>query len=195
MGDQSSMSEIRIAGFGGQGVILAGMILGKGATIFENRHATLVQSFGPEARGGSCSAQVVLSDQPIAYPYVARPRVLVAMSQEAFERFAPDVVAGGTLIYEQDLVKLHDVRADLKTFGIPATRIAEELRRKMVLNIVMVGFVTAVTGMVGVDAVRKAVMDSVPKGTEHLNVAAFDKGYEYGRKLVAPGGAAAEGQA
>jgi 2-oxoglutarate ferredoxin oxidoreductase subunit gamma len=117
------------------------------------------------------------------------------MSQEAFERFAPDVVAGGTLIYEQDLVKLHDVRADLKTFGIPATRIAEELRRKMVLNIVMVGFVTAVTGMVGVDAVRKAVMDSVPKGTEHLNVAAFDKGYEYGRKLVAPGGAAAEGQA
>jgi 2-oxoglutarate ferredoxin oxidoreductase subunit gamma len=188
-------NEIRIAGFGGQGVILAGMILGKGATIFENRHATLVQSFGPEARGGSCSAQVVLSDHPIAYPYVARPKVLVAMSQEAFEKFAPDVVQGGTLLYEQDLVQLHDVRADLRTFGIPATRIAEELRRKMVLNIVMVGFVTAVTGMVGVDAVRKAVMDSVPRGTEHLNVAAFDKGYEYGRKLVAPGGAPAEGKA
>jgi 2-oxoglutarate ferredoxin oxidoreductase subunit gamma len=187
-------SEIRIAGFGGQGVILAGMILGKGATIFENRHATLVQSFGPEARGGSCSAQVMLSDEPIAYPYVTHPGVLVAMSQDAFERFVPDVAPGGTLIYELDLVKLHGLRPDLKTFGVPATRIAEELRRRMVLNIVMVGFVAAVTGLVGVDAVRQAVMDSVPKGTEHLNVTAFDKGYDYGRKLLA-GGRPAEGQA
>jgi len=194
MSGQVNTSEIRIAGFGGQGVILAGMILGKGATIFENRHATLVQSFGPEARGGSCSAQVMLSDEPIAYPYVSRPRVLVAMSQDAFERFAPDVAPGGTLLYEQDLVKLHDLRPDLRTFGIPATRIAEELRRKMVLNIVMVGFVAAVTGLVGVDAARKAVMDSVPKGTEHLNVTAFDKGYDYGRKLLV-GGGAAEGKA
>ncbi|MBI5502643.1 MAG: 2-oxoacid:acceptor oxidoreductase family protein [Deltaproteobacteria bacterium] len=191
---EANTSEIRIAGFGGQGVILAGMILGKGATIFENRHATLVQSFGPEARGGSCSAQVVLSDQPIAYPYVARPRILVAMSQEAFERFAPDLAPNGLLVYEQDLVKVHDLRPDLRSFGIPATRIAEELRRRMVLNIVMVGFVAAVTGLVGVEAARKAVVDSVPKGTEHLNVTAFDKGCEYGRRLIA-GGPAGEGKA
>ena len=186
-------SEIRIAGFGGQGVILAGMILGKSATIFENRHATLVQSFGPESRGGSCSAQVILSDAPIAYPYVLRPRVLVAMSQEAFERFAGDVAPGGVLVYEEELVKVHDLRADLRAYGVPATRIAEELRRRMVLNIVMVGFVTAVTGLVGVEAARKAVVDSVPPGTEHLNVMAFDKGCEYGRRLVA-GGAAGEGR-
>jgi len=183
MSDPIKTSEIRIAGFGGQGVILAGQILGKGATIFENRHATLVQSFGPEARGGSCSAQVMLSDRPIAYPYVARPHVLVAMSQDAFERFAPDIADGGLLVYEQDLVKVHDLRPDIKTFGVPATRIAEELRRKMVLNIVMVGFVAAVTGLVSLDAARKAVLDSVPKGTEHLNCTAFDKGYEFGRKL------------
>jgi len=176
-------SEIRIAGFGGQGVILAGQILGKGATIFENRHATLVQSFGPEARGGSCSAQVVLSDRPIAYPYVTRPQVLVAMSQDAFERFAPDIADGGTLIYEQDLVRVHDLKPGIRAYGVPATRIAEELRRKMVLNIVMVGFVAAVTGLVGLDAARKAVLDSVPKGTEHLNCTAFEKGYEYGRAL------------
>ena len=186
-------SEIRIAGFGGQGVILAGMILGKSATIFENRHATLVQSFGPEARGGSCSAQVILSDAPIAYPYVLRPRVLVAMSQDAFERFAGDVAPGGGLVYEEELVKVHDLRADLRSYGVPATRIAEELRRRMVLNIVMVGFVTAVTGLVGVEAARKAVVDSVPPGTEHLNLTAFDKGCEYGRRLVA-GGAAWEGR-
>jgi 2-oxoglutarate ferredoxin oxidoreductase subunit gamma len=178
-----TISEIRIAGFGGQGVILAGQILGKGATIFENRHATLVQSFGPEARGGSCSAQVVLSDRPIAYPYVARPHVLVAMSQDAFERFAPEIADGGMLLFEEDLVKVHDLRPGIKSFGVPATRIAEELRRKMVLNIVMVGFVAAVTGLVSLDAARKAVLDSVPKGTEHLNCTAFDKGYDFGRKL------------
>ncbi len=183
MNEPTKTSEIRIAGFGGQGVILAGQILGKGATIFENRHATLVQSFGPEARGGSCSAQVMLSDKPIAYPYVARPHVLVAMSQDAFERFAPEIADGGLLVYEQDLVKVHDLRPDVQTFGVPATRIAEELRRKMVLNIVMVGFVAAVTGLVSLDAARKAVLDSVPKGTEHLNCTAFDKGYEFGRKL------------
>jgi 2-oxoglutarate ferredoxin oxidoreductase subunit gamma len=193
MSAEDKTSEIRIAGFGGQGVILAGMILGKGATIFENRHATLVQSFGPEARGGSCSAQVLLSDQPIAYPYVTHPRVLVAMSQEAYEKFAPDIAPHGKLLYEQELVKVHDLRPDLQAFGIPATRIAEELRRKMVLNIVMVGFVAAVTGLVGLEAARKAVIDSVPKGTETLNVTAFDRGYEYGKKLVA--GGAAEGKA
>lgn len=183
MSDDINTSEVRIAGFGGQGVILAGQILGKGATIFENRHATLVQSFGPEARGGSCSAQVMLSDQPIAYPYVARPHVLVAMSQDAFERFAPEIADNGILVYEEELVHVHDLRPDVRAYGVPATRIAEELRRKMVLNIVMVGFVAAVTGLVGVEAARKAVLDSVPKGTEHLNCTAFDKGYEYGRKL------------
>ncbi|NMC69194.1 MAG: pyruvate ferredoxin oxidoreductase [Myxococcales bacterium] len=181
--EHHTTSEIRIAGFGGQGVILAGQILGKGATIFENRHATLVQSFGPEARGGSCSAQVILSDRPIAYPYVTRPRVLVAMSQDAFERFAPDIADDGILIYEQDLVRVHDLKPGVRAYGVPATRIAEELRRKMVLNIVMVGFVAAVTGVVSLDAARKAVLDSVPKGTEHLNCTAFEKGYEYGRRL------------
>lgn len=191
--EQHNTSEIRIAGFGGQGVILAGQILGKGATIFENRHATLVQSFGPEARGGSCSAQVILSDEPIAYPYVTRPRVLVAMSQDAFERFAPEIADGGILIYEQDLVKVHDLKPGIKAYGVPATRIAEELRRKMVLNIVMVGFVAAVTELVSLDAARKAVLDSVPKGTEHLNGAAFDKGYEYGRKLRQQNGSGREG--
>jgi 2-oxoglutarate ferredoxin oxidoreductase subunit gamma len=177
-------SELRIAGFGGQGVILAGMILGKTATIFENRHATLVQSFGPEARGGSCSAQVILADEPIAYPYVTKPRVLVAMSQDAFERFIPDLAEDGILCYEEDLVKVHDLRPGVRAFGVPASRIAEELRRRMVLNIVMVGFVVAVTDLVSGEAARKAVADSVPNGTEFLNLSAFDKGYEHGRRLV-----------
>jgi 2-oxoglutarate ferredoxin oxidoreductase subunit gamma len=174
------VTEIRIAGFGGQGVILSALAIGKAVSIFEGRHATMTQSFGPEARGGACSAQVVLSDQPIGYPYVTRPDVLVVMSQEAYTRFAPELKDGGTLIVEEDLVRMADLRPDIRVHGVPATRLAEELGRKMVLNVVMVGFFAAVTGLVDADALRQAVADSVPPATRDLNRRAFDKGYEYG---------------
>ena len=90
------LTEIRIAGFGGQGVILAATIIGKAASIYENGFATMTQNFGPEARGGACSAQVMLSDEPVLYPYVTQPDILVVMSQEAFTRFAPELKEGGT---------------------------------------------------------------------------------------------------
>ena len=179
-------SEIRIAGFGGQGVILAGMVIGKAATIFDNKHVTLTQSFGPEARGSACSVQLIVSPEPILYPYITKPHILVVMSQEACTRFCAVVRPGGMLLYEQDLIKLGTkCSPDIKTYGIPATRLAEELGRKLVLNMVMVGFVTAMTSLTTAEAVRKSVADSVPKGTEQLNLAAFEKGYEYGRALLA----------
>jgi 2-oxoglutarate ferredoxin oxidoreductase subunit gamma len=174
------VTEIRIAGFGGQGVILSAMVIGKAVSIFEGRHATMTQSFGPEARGGACSAQVVLSDQPIGYPYVTRPDVLVVMSQEAYTRFAPELKDGGTLIVEEDMVRMADLRPGIRVRGVPATRLAEELGRKMVLNVVMVGFFAAVTGLIEAEALRQAVADSVPPATRDLNRRAFDKGYEYG---------------
>jgi len=178
------MTELRIAGFGGQGVILAGMVIGRAATIYDNKFVTLTQSFGPEARGSACSVQLIVSPQPILYPYINRPNILVVMSQEACTRFCTDIKPGGVLLYEQDLIKLSKKCApNVKTFGIPATRLAEELGRKLVLNIVMVGFVTAMTSLTTAEAVRKSVADSVPKGTEQLNLAAFEKGYEYGRAL------------
>jgi 2-oxoglutarate ferredoxin oxidoreductase subunit gamma len=178
------MTELRIAGFGGQGVILAGMVIGRAATIYDNKFVTLTQSFGPEARGSACSVQLIVSPQPILYPYINRPNILVVMSQEACTRFCTDIKPGGVLLYEQDLIKLSKKCApNVKTFGIPATRLAEELGRKLVLNMVMVGFVTAMTSLTTAEAVRKSVADSVPKGTEQLNLAAFEKGYEYGRAL------------
>jgi 2-oxoglutarate ferredoxin oxidoreductase subunit gamma len=183
------VTEIRIAGFGGQGVILSALVIGKAVSIFEGGHATMTQSFGPEARGGACSAQVVLSDQPIGYPYVTRPDVLVVMSQEAYSRFAPELKDGGTLIVEEDLVRMTEARPGIQVRGVPATRLAEELGRKMVLNVVMVGFFAAVTGLVNADALRQAVADSVPPATRDLNRRAFDKGYEYG---LAEAGAAIE---
>ena len=180
-----SSTEIQIAGFGGQGVILAGMVIGKAASIFDNRHVTLTQSFGPEARGSACSVQLIVADEPILYPYLTRPDILVVMSQEACVRFGPQVKPGGMLLYEEDLIKLGELPAQVKTYGIPATRLAEELGRKLVLNMVMVGFVTAMTGIASPQAARKAVEDSVPKGTESLNLAAFEKGFEYGKQVAA----------
>jgi 2-oxoglutarate ferredoxin oxidoreductase subunit gamma len=184
---QRMLSEIRIAGFGGQGVILAASVIGKAAAIFEGGFATMTQSFGPEARGGSSSAQVILSSDPILYPYVARPDILVVMSQEAYTKFAPQLKPGGILITEQELVRIDRVPENIRVFGVPATRLAEELGRKVVLNIVMVGFFGAVTNLLDRESLRKAVEDSVPPAMSKLNLQAFDKGYEYGAELVARG--------
>src|SRR5246127_3952153 len=179
------LTEIRVAGFGGQGVILSAIVLGKAASIYENGFATMTQNFGPEARGGACSAQLVLSDSPILYPYVTKPDILVVMSQEAYVRFAPELKEGGTLIIEQDLVRVSDLNKEVQVYSIPATRIAEELGKRMVLNAVMVGFFTAVTKLLNPDAVRKAVADSVPASFRELNLKAFEKGFEYGNTTLA----------
>ncbi|MFZ0862016.1 MAG: 2-oxoacid:acceptor oxidoreductase family protein [Candidatus Sulfotelmatobacter sp.] len=179
------LTEIRVAGFGGQGVILSAIILGKAASIYENGFATMTQNFGPEARGGACSAQLVLSDSPVLYPYVTRPDITVVMSQEAYNRFAPELKPQGLLIIEEDLVRVSDLKGDPKVYSIPATRIAEELGKRMVLNSVMVGFFTAVTKLLTPDAVRKAVADSVPASFRELNLKAFERGFEYGNAELA----------
>lgn len=174
------LTEIRIAGFGGQGVILSAMILGKAASIYQDAFATMTQSFGPEARGGACSAQLVISPRPVLYPYVTQPDILVILSQEAYTRFVPELKDGGTLIVEQDLVRLTDLKPNTKVFSIPATRLAEELGKRMVLNSVMVGFFTCVAQLLDHEAVRKAVLDSVPRAFRDLNLKAFERGFDYG---------------
>lgn len=172
--------EIKIGGLGGQGVILSGIVLGRAACIYDNKFATLIQSFGPEARGSACSAQVIISEKTIAYPYIKTPDILVVMSQDAYNKFFPELSPNGILITEEELVKVGDIRGGMRHFKIPATRFAEEIGRKMVLNIVMIGFFTAVAKILSIDAVQKALLDSVPKGTEDLNLRALKKGYEYG---------------
>jgi 2-oxoglutarate ferredoxin oxidoreductase subunit gamma len=176
-------TEIRVGGLGGQGVILCGSIIGKAAAIHGGKQATLIQAFGPEARGSACSAQVMVSDEVIGYPYVKHPDVLVLMSQDAFTQFIPQLKPGGLVLYESELVNPGaNLPEGARSVGVPATRFAEELGRRLVLNIVMVGFFTGVTGLVPLQAVEKAVLDSVPKGTEDLNMKALRKGYDYGRE-------------
>ncbi len=179
-----SRLEIKIGGFGGQGVILAGMIMGRAASIYDDKDATLTQSFGPEARGGACSAQVVVSTERNLYPCVTNPDILVAMSQPAYEKYIGEVKPGALILYEESLVKPEPRPEGSKTYGIPATKIAEELGRSMVLNIVMLGFFTALSRLVSLEAMKKAVSDSVPRGTLKLNEDAFMRGYNYGLELA-----------
>jgi 2-oxoglutarate ferredoxin oxidoreductase subunit gamma len=178
------LTEIRIAGFGGQGVILSAIVIGKAASIHQGGYATMTQSFGPEARGGACSAQVILSDQPILYPYVTRPDILVVMSQEAYTRFSPELKDNGLLIIERDLVRVSELQEGTRLFSVPATRLAEELGKRMVLNSVMVGFFGAVAGLLDPESLRKAIADSVPAGFRELNLRAFDRGFDYGTAAV-----------
>jgi len=177
-------TEIRIGGLGGQGVIMAGLILGKAASIFDQKHAAMIQSFGPEARGSACSAQITVDDNQIGYPYVDTLDVLVTLSQEAFDLFAPQLKPDGVLVYESELVEPEGLPDSIARFGVPATRFAEQMRRKMVLNIVMVGFMTAVTEICSAESMQRAVEASVPPGTERLNLAAYYRGYSHGLEIT-----------
>jgi 2-oxoglutarate ferredoxin oxidoreductase subunit gamma len=178
-------TEIRITGFGGQGVVLAAYIVGRACAINAGKHATMIQSFGPEARGSSCTATLVVSDSEVLYPYIGRPSILVAMSNDGYVTYRNELLDDGVLIYELDLVKPDE--PSRRAFGIPARRIAESLGRALVQNIVMVGFVAAVTKVVPVAAMREAVLASIPAGTEELNAKAFDAGVSYFDSVVTAG--------
>ncbi len=178
------MIEIRFSGFGGQGIIRCGLITGKALALFENKHATMTQSFGPEARGSACSSQLVVSNDRVLYPYVTNPNVLICMSQEAYEKYEPELSDNGILIIDKDLVKPKSQRRKIKIYSVPSTRIAEELGNRVIANLVMLGFFTAITKIVSPDAMKKAVPGLVPDRFLELNIKAFDKGYEYGKKVL-----------
>ncbi len=176
-----SRTEIRITGFGGQGVVLSGHIIGRACAVNASQHATMIQSFGPEARGSACSTTLAISDTEVLYPYIQRPDIFVVMSTEGYDMYRDELRDDGILIYERDLVK-PKLKDGQPSFGIHSTRIAEDLGRAIVQNIVMLGFVAAVTKLVPIEAMRDAVKHSVPPGTTELNLSAFDAGCEYYEK-------------
>ena len=175
--------EIRLCGYGGQGIILAGYIIGQAASIFDGKNTTFIQDYGPEARGGACRADVVISDERVLYPYIIAPSVLVAMSQEAYNKYWTKNRDDALVIIDEDLVKPREI-TDGELLTVPATRIAEELGRVTVANVVMLGFFTAATNLVSIDAMRKSILASVPKGSEELNMKAIERGYTYGREKL-----------
>lgn len=176
-------TEVRIAGFGGQGVIMAGIIIGKAASLFDGLNAVQTQSYGPEARGGASRTEVVISDDEIHYPKVQSPDILVAMSHEALIKYLDDLKDGGILIIDPDMVDEAEISEfivshDIKVYHAPATKTAsEDIGLRIVANIVMIGAIIKVTGIVSIDSTKKAILDSVPKGTEDKNIQAFEAGH------------------
>jgi 2-oxoglutarate ferredoxin oxidoreductase subunit gamma len=175
--------DIRVAGFGGQGMLLGGLLIGKAAALYDGKEAVLTQSYGPEARGGASNADVIIDDEPIDYPLITDPDHLVAMFQEAYERYRPTMVKDGILLIESDLVRPFPDEGPYR--GIPATRIAEELGRRIVANVVMVGFFSGATGLISPQAGEQAIRNTLRPRLVDLNLKAFNAGYDYAKKQEA----------
>jgi 2-oxoglutarate ferredoxin oxidoreductase subunit gamma len=168
--------EIRISGFGGQGVVLSGIILGKALSLYEGLDAVMTQAYGPEARGGASSANIVVADRPIDYPFVQQADILVALSQEAYAKFRPEAKQDAIVIIDTELVTPDEGEVVKR---VPATALAEGLGRRIVANVVMLGFFTAVTHLVSHEAMVKSIEASVRPKTLELNLNAFETGFQH----------------
>jgi 2-oxoglutarate ferredoxin oxidoreductase subunit gamma len=184
--------QVILSGFGGQGVIMAGEILGRAVAVEEGRNAVMAQSYGPESRGGACKTEVILADGDIAYPRVVSPDVVVVLSQEAYRQVGRRRPPECLLIAEEDLVTLdQEVENGRTVLRVPATRLAEQLGRRIVLNIVMLGYLCGATHVASAEALKRALTASVPKGTEGVNLRAFDAGYAHAQGQTGTGRGAA----
>ncbi|UCE96892.1 MAG: 2-oxoacid:ferredoxin oxidoreductase subunit gamma [Candidatus Bathyarchaeota archaeon] len=177
-------TEIRFAGFGGQGIIRSGLITSMAACIYSDKNAVQTQSYGPESRGGSCKSEVVIADTQIDFPKVDDPDILIIMSQAAYHKYAGAVKNGTTILVDPDMVRDRSDPTNAKTYDIPATKIAQKLGKTIVANVIMLGALAALTNIVSRKAMKEAILQNIPKGTEELNAAAFRKGYDYGKQLL-----------
>lgn len=173
--------KIIVTGFGGQGVIMAGKIIGKAAAIGDKLESSMVQSYGPESRGGACSVQVTISEGQIYYPYINSPDILVCMSQAGYDKYRDHLEEDVVLIVDQDLVKPPD---DRDYFTIPATRFAEEMGLKMMANIIMIGFFSGITEAISLESARNTVAESVPPKTIEINLKAFERGWDFSQATL-----------
>ena len=172
--------EVRFSGFGGQGIILSAVILGRAAVMYDNKYAVQTQVYGPEARGGASMSAVIIEDEPILFPKVTNPGIYVIMSQEGFEKYGASAAPEATMLVDSTLVYS---RPSCRCIEIPATKEAKQtLGRDIVANIVMLGALVSATHVVSEAALEKAILDSVPKGTEVLNQKAMRLGLTLGAK-------------
>ena len=168
-------TEVRLAGEGGQGMILAGIILAEAATIYGGQNAVQSQSYGPEARGGASKSEVVISPGEIDHPEVLLPDVVVALSQEAFKKFGSLIKPGGLLIVDADKV---DSASSPKAIRLPITKMAFETTGRIITaNTVALGVLVGLTGVVTRTAIEKAIIARAPRGTEEMNHKALDAGF------------------
>lgn len=184
----SDRYEMRLSGSGGQGLILAGRILAEAVAIYDKRNAVQTQSYGPEARGGASKAEVVISDGEIDYPKAMNLDLLLALTQISCTKYYHDLKKGGILIVDSGVVT-ELPEGDYKIYLAPITDVAvERVGKIVVMNIVALGVITKISGVVSEESMRKAILARVPQGTEELNMKAFDEGLGLGERLLADEG-------
>jgi 2-oxoglutarate ferredoxin oxidoreductase subunit gamma len=173
-----AQTDLTIAGVGGQGSILAGVILGSAAVTFDGKYATQTQAYSSELRGGFAAAWVIVSDEPIEFPRVIHPGILVAQAQDSINRFGEVLTPDGILIADSDMV--HEIPPKVKhLYKVPATTIARnEIKLAMTANMIMLGALCKITGIVSRQGLEQAIAASVPKGKEDINIEAFNRGIE-----------------
>lgn len=176
------MKQIVLSGTGGQGLILAGIILAE-AAVLEGKEAIQTQSYGPEARGGASKAEVIIAEEAIDYPKVLKADVLLAMSQEAYNKYGGAIGAGGKLIVDSTYVReMKETTAQL--VSLPITKTAkDQLGRDMFANIIALGAIVGLTGTVSKESLLAAVLARVPKGTEEKNTQAINIGFQMAQEL------------
>ena len=176
--------EMRFSGSGGQGMILAGIIMAEAASIYSDKKASQSQSYGPESRGGASRSEVIISDEEIDYPKATSIDAMLAMTQDACNKYCKDIKKGGILLIDSDEVK-DAPNGDFKVYSVPITSIAwNELGKTIVANIISLGIITELTKIVTHEAIEKAVLSRVPAAFLDLNKKALKTGFEKARELV-----------
>ncbi len=173
-------TEIRLGGSGGQGLILAGIILAE-AAVAEGKNAVQSQSYGPEARGGASKAEVIISGESIDFPKIDQADILLVLSQEAYDKYAADLNPQGILIADDQIILPKGQHERVHHLPIIKTA-AEKLKRSMVANMIALGVIQALTKIISKESLKKAVLKRVPKGTEELNEQALQEGYRLAAK-------------
>lgn len=179
-------TEIRIGGFGGQGVVTMAMVLGETLSLVEGRQCVQTQSYGPEARGGASKSEIVVDDEEVDYPKVQEPDIFVVLSRAAYLEYIDGLKENGTLIVDEDLVEIEGNLPDgVKVYKVPATRIADkDVGNKQATNVVMLGVLAAITGIVTPDGLRQAIKDRWPRFVD-TNFKALDLGIKAGEAALA----------
>ncbi len=176
--------EIMFGGFGGQGIVTAGYITGQAAVVYDGKEATFTQVYGPEARGSACSSGVVISQEEISYPYLLNPDIMVIMSQEAYDKFLPRLKQGGVLIVDSTIVNPDKLAEKYRLYKVPATELAEKLGRRIIANVIMLGFVGRIWNAISVEALQEAVRTRVPEKYLDMNLNAFQMGVKLAEKAL-----------
>src|SRR5665648_975796 len=169
--------EIRLTGFGGQGVVLSSVILGRAASIYDKINAVQTETYGSDMRGGDVCTEVIIAEERIIYPIINNPDILVALSQKAYDDNINDLKPDGMVVTDSDLVNVASLKEGIIHCHGSFNKIAiEELKKKAVANMVMLGFLQEKAKIVSLDALEKAIADLVPSKNQELNIKAFDFG-------------------